>query len=127
MHPAYLATVSNEYTQNMTFYQRLVNWVHYVSIYTVHHLWTTQNLPEMNEMYIGGNKDVTIVDKVNRRTRLIFLNCHFSFVNRPLAPNAVEIGGIHIKPVKPLPPVSSIYLSNYYYLWPHAHLFRANI
>ena len=43
---------------------------------------------------------------------LNFYNNHPCFISRPLTPNAIEVGGIHVKPAKRLPKVLIIL---YYY------------
>ena len=37
---------------------------------------------------------------------LIFFNNHASLLPRPSIPNAIDIGGVHVQPAKPLPKVS---------------------
>lgn len=41
----------------------------------------------------------------NPEVSLLFVNSHDSFFPRPMMPNTIEIGGIHIKPANPLPKV----------------------
>lgn len=44
------------------------------------------------------------VHEIAKNTSLMFINTHFSLHGpRPIATNLIEIGGIHIKPEKPLP------------------------
>lgn len=51
--------------------------------------------------------DVTPVDYLAYNISLIFVNTHFSIdYPRPLVPNIIEIGGVHIGTPKPLPTVS---------------------
>lgn len=113
LNPSYWPSVSTDYTQIMNFGQRLVNWLHLASIYAVHHLRITAGnaLLDMDEKYVGNRRANVTNEKLYGRISLIFANNHFSFLNRPSVPNSIDIGGIHIKPPKPLPPVSSAYIS----------------
>ncbi|KAJ9582123.1 hypothetical protein L9F63_003537, partial [Diploptera punctata] len=48
--------------------------------------------------------DTPPLSELARNTSLILVNTHFSLNRpRPLLPNIVEVGGIHIKPIKKLP------------------------
>lgn len=40
-----------------------------------------------------------------KKVSVVFMNNHFSLSARAAVPNAIDIGGIHLKPVKPLPKV----------------------
>lgn len=53
------------------------------------------------------------VHDLAKNTKLLFVNQHFALHGpRPLPPNVIEIGGIHIeKTRKPLPTVKPIYFS----------------
>jgi glucuronosyltransferase len=43
-------------------------------------------------------------DEMYHNTSIVFINHHVSSTSpRPYLPNIFEIGGIHVKPVKPLP------------------------
>lgn len=56
------------------------------------------------------NMDVSL-DPLVSKASLIFVNTHFTmFGPKPLVPAVVEVGGIHIQPVKPLPVVSTQHL-----------------
>lgn len=54
-----------------------------------------------------------------REPAIIFYNNHPTFFPRPMNPNIVEIGGIHVKEAKPLPQVSIGFIlqkfTNYFY------------
>jgi len=53
------------------------------------------------------NMDVSLSTLVLNAS-LIFVNTHFTmFGPRPLLPGVVEVGGIHIQPIKPVPVVSA--------------------
>lgn len=103
IQPSYWPFMMNGYTQTMDFYQRLVNWLQCVLIYAGHYLSYVKLMTQIDERFVR-NEDSS-VDKLYRRTSFVFFNSHFSFLNRPIVPNAVEIGGIHIKKAESLPSV----------------------
>ncbi|CAI6347227.1 unnamed protein product [Macrosiphum euphorbiae] len=65
-----------------------------------------------DEAIIKRNLDVEIsLDQLILKASLIMVNTHFTmFKSKPLVPAVVEIGGIHIMPIKPLPIVSISFL-----------------
>lgn len=55
-------------------------------------------------------KDLPKVESLEKEAAVMLLNSHYSMsIVRPLLPNMIEIGGIHIDDPKPLPKVSIIY------------------
>jgi len=98
---------------------------------TISHLYAYHAIPKtfsqrfFNTLLLGYNIIVLSVDKwirkyntMNRpydldtstiQPSLIFLNSHFiSEASRPFPPNAIQVGGIHLKPPKGIPNVSKI-------------------
>jgi len=65
-----------------------------------------------DEAIIKRNLNVEIsLDQLILNASLIMVNTHFTmFKSKPLVPAVVEIGGIHIMPIKPLPKVSISFL-----------------
>lgn len=62
---------------------------------------------EFSKKYLG--EDILKEQDMDYRTSLLLSNSHFSFTRpRPLPPNVIEIGGIHITEDKPLPTVSEL-------------------
>lgn len=47
-----------------------------------------------------------------KKVSLVFMNNHLSLSARAAVPNAIDIGGIHLKPVKPLPKVLILKFKN---------------
>lgn len=91
-HPSYLGTLLNGYPTPNTFVRRLLNTVDYA--YT--------NLIRWHRDKSNHYGWPTITNT------MVFINTHHSVEpTRPLGPNVLEIGGIHLRrPLKPLPPVS---------------------
>jgi len=65
-----------------------------------------------DEASIKEKLDVDVpLDPLVSKASLIFVNTHFTmFGPKPLVPAVVEVGGIHIQPIKPLPVVSAQHL-----------------
>ena len=104
-NPAYDTHVLISYTEQLTFAQRLINFAF--------HLYTSFTMRYYNAVTTALNRDhfgshVPSVEKVLQNTSLIFVNSHFTVdTPRAFVPNTVEIGGIHLPPVKPLPKVNT--------------------
>ncbi|XP_067012230.2 UDP-glucosyltransferase 2-like [Anabrus simplex] len=63
--------------------------------------------------YFNNSEPMPYVRELERRTSLLLLNSHLSLsYPRPMVPNAVQVGGMHIKPPKRLPEVLRQYLDD---------------
>lgn len=115
-NPAYITTLNSPYPKPETFLQRFWNVIDYVTVYT-YFKYVDFSATAMGRQYFGKNQPD--VETILRNVSLVFLNTHSSFdLHKPLATNFKEIGGIHLKPAKPLPAVRNTYLSiiNHYNL-----------
>jgi len=105
--PYLLATIPTTLTSlssKMNFNDRVINIIsHAIQLFGFKLLCRTRD-----EAIIKRNLDVDIsLDKLILNASLIMVNTHFTmFESKPLVPAVVEIGGIHIMPIKPLPIVS---------------------
>lgn len=97
------ATIPHELSDSkltMTFIQRLRNvWAHLIMDYFTYYVIPTK----VNQFYQKYFPDFKFQDE---QISMVFYNFHASILPRPTIPNAVEVGGIHIQPAKPLPQVS---------------------
>jgi glucuronosyltransferase len=60
------------------------------------------------EKYFGEFAPIPTISELHSSTSLLLLNHHFSIsYPRPLMPNVVQVGGMHVKPAKKLPEVST--------------------
>ena len=95
------------YTDKMTFCQRFWN------VYTTFIYRFTRNyyhLPKLDSLvrryYNEPEKLPRLWELEIESTSLLFVNTHFSIsYPRPLLPNVIQIGGLHMKPPKELPQV----------------------
>lgn len=84
----------------MNFFERIGNLWNYL---IVDYYYYTKIRPMIDEFY---EKYFTDDQLYKKDISLIFFNNHQSFLSRSTTSNAIEIGGIHIKPASPLPEVS---------------------
>jgi glucuronosyltransferase len=103
---SYVPSVLLPFSHDMSFVQRFINTVTY---YTLDIMRRVILLPVANEAareFFGP--DTPSIIELERNASLVLLNTHVSMnYPRPLQPNFIEVGGMHIKPnTEPLPKVS---------------------
>ena len=95
------------FRDKMTFSDRLINTfvgaVRQIGRYAIH-------LPAQDEVmkkyFNYSSEPLPSVRELESRTALVLLNSHFSInYPKPLSPNYVQVGGMHVKPPKKLPEV----------------------
>lgn len=102
--PSYIPSLFVGYDDKMTFAERVSNWfaVHVMKL--LYSVYTDRTGNELMRKYIGD--DVPDIKDLQKRTSLMFVNQHYSLSGpKPLSPQVIELGGIHIKEPKPLDPV----------------------
>ncbi|KAK9881061.1 hypothetical protein WA026_014406 [Henosepilachna vigintioctopunctata] len=99
--PSYAPDIYSSYTSEMTFFQRLDNTVIFVINELIRNLVTLPTQNKMVQMHFPGAPHIT---EYYHRASIVLLNGDLS-VNEPLpkVPGAIDIGGFHIRPSKPLP------------------------
>ncbi|XP_046661719.1 UDP-glucosyltransferase 2-like [Homalodisca vitripennis] len=101
-NPSYIPNYFVSYRPDMTFFQRTFNTV---SLYFMKIFYKYES--EFSAWRIAEDvfdEKLPPMDEINRQTSLIFVNSHFTLSqSRPFTPNVIEVGGIHIKDVQPLP------------------------
>jgi len=66
------------------------------------------------EKYFSGYAPLPSISELDSSTSLILVNHHFSInYPRPLMPNIVQVGGMHLKPAQKLPEVSMSGIQQY--------------
>ncbi|KAJ8946467.1 hypothetical protein NQ318_004513 [Aromia moschata] len=101
-HTAYIPNNNMDYSDSMTFLERLENTV--VTLYhEIYYEYVVVSRDErVSERYLGVEPG-RIRDFI-RNSSLLLTNSHFSLtLPRPLVPNVVEIGGLHIEKTKSVP------------------------
>lgn len=101
-NPAVVPGELSSFSDKMTFLERLENFVKALYLDFIHNYAIPKKLNEIyNQFYTP--------DLLNKKQiSLVFTNNHFTLLPRPMAPNIIDVGGIHVKPAKPLPEVSNI-------------------
>lgn len=98
-NPAVIANLPADYVVPKTFFQRLENFAFlvYYTFSTKYREWTMQ----MNDP-----QPYDLVDPI--KPSLVFVNTHYiTEAARPLPPNVIQIGGIHLERPKDIPNVST--------------------
>lgn len=89
----------------MTFRQKLVDSLSLILLKAVYKFKHNAKMNQIAKKYFG--EDVPPLEELAKNTSLILMNTHFSInMPRPLPPQVIEVSGLHIKSVKPLPKVS---------------------
>lgn len=105
-NPAYIPTHFAISSDKMKFEERFINT--FWNIFHKLHYPFLMDAPAHRIAKRHFGESLPALSELARNTSLIFVNSHFSLNGpRPLVPGVIEVAGIHIKPPKPLPKVSS--------------------
>lgn len=106
-NPSYISTFNAPFAVPTNFMQRMVNTYDYLYSHLVFK-WLDWGATAIGRKYFGH--DALDADMLMKNTSLVFVNGHFTVdLSKPLLPNFVDIGGIHLAQPKPLPTVSQLY------------------
>uniref|UniRef100_A0A2H8TVL7 UDP-glucuronosyltransferase 2B7 n=1 Tax=Melanaphis sacchari TaxID=742174 RepID=A0A2H8TVL7_9HEMI len=109
-NPSYISNLQSPYLKPETFVQRFWNFIDYAIICTYFKYIDTA-ATVMGRKYFGDSRPHAEV--LLRNVSMVFLNTHSNFdLAKPLATNFKEIGGIHLKPPKPLPTDLEEFINN---------------
>lgn len=104
-NPAYIQNTFFAYNK-FSFFERLENTLsvwHYKLIYE---FWMKRSGNECSKKYL--NEEVYGENDMEKEFSLMLVNTHYTFNRpRPLLPNVIEVGGIHIRKPEKLPEVRS--------------------
>jgi len=109
------------YSDRMTFWERLTNTVigEFVQIGRKYYYLPKQEA--IARKYFNHTNELPSISELETSTALVLVNNHFSLGSpKPLMPNFVQVGGMHIKPPKELPDVRSGKISRQFifiYYW----------
>ncbi|XP_018570346.1 UDP-glucuronosyltransferase 1-3 isoform X1 [Anoplophora glabripennis] len=101
-HTAYIPNNNMDYSDQMTFRERLENTV-ITLIHQAHYQYVTLSRDEeIARKYLG--EEASRIREFIRNSSLLITNSHFTLnLPRPLVPGVVEVGGLHIGKTQPLP------------------------
>ncbi|KAL3283599.1 hypothetical protein HHI36_006737 [Cryptolaemus montrouzieri] len=99
--PSCTADVLSPYTNDMTFFQRLDNTILHILHELYLHFWTLPHHDKIAKQNFPGAPDIS---EYYQKSSLMLVNSDPSVCEpKPKVPGMIEIGGYHIKPLKPLP------------------------
>ena len=103
---AYLTQVFSDYGDRMNFWQRTLNTLSEIYVKLGRIFYVIPQHDAILRKYFNSS-NIPSVSVLQKSTALLMINQHFSIgYSRPLMPNTVEIGGIHINTPKKLNSVS---------------------
>jgi glucuronosyltransferase len=103
---SYVPDGLSHYSDRMTFWERLTNTVlgQFMRIGRKYYYLPKQDA--IVKKYFNYTEDLPSISELETSTALVLVNSHFSLsFPKPLMPNLVQVGGMHIKPPKELPNV----------------------
>nr|XP_022913479.1 UDP-glucuronosyltransferase 2A3-like [Onthophagus taurus] len=101
-NPSYIPHYFSPYSQDMTFLEKLMNTVTLQLIKMWHTYYPSEEANKFIQETFGRNSPH--IEDIRKNISLVMVNSHFSLQqSRPLPPNFIEIGGIHLKPNPVLP------------------------
>lgn len=104
-HPAYIPNNFMDYSDKLTFFERVENTV----MYLVNQIYFETVATSKDNAFIKKNfgEDMPEVEEIRKNSSLMLVNTQFSLsLPRPQVPAIVEIGGVHLSKPKKLPSVS---------------------
>jgi glucuronosyltransferase len=103
---AYLPHIFSHYGYRMNFWQRTLNTLSEIYMELGRVFYVISQHDAILRKYFNSN-NITSISVLQESMSLLLINQHFNIGHpRPLMPNTVEIGGIHINPPKNLSAVS---------------------
>lgn len=103
-NPAYVPLYFLPLTQWMNFYQRMYNALMNVFIKMSYEILSNWEAQKIAESAVGP---IPVISGLAKNFSVILTNSHFSINQvRPLVPQIIEVGGLHIKKIGKLPEVS---------------------
>lgn len=104
-NPSYIPHCSLNSEQKMSFYERLMNTILIAYAKALYVLVASPRYHRAAEEYF--QETLPWIRDVAKNSSLLLINSHPTIgISRPLPPNVVEVGGIHIKKKNPLDKVS---------------------
>lgn len=107
-NPSYMGNHFVYHAQEMTFPERVANMLYQEGLKVVYNYMFDKPAYELAKKYFG--QSLPPLSEIAKNTSLLLVNSHFSLnLPRPLVPNIIEVGGIHLQPPDhKLPKVSNI-------------------
>ncbi|CAG9826900.1 unnamed protein product [Diabrotica balteata] len=102
VHPAFVPHMFSKFSSKMSYFERIQNYVYtYGEIYLWSRIYQSRRT-EIAKMAFG--EDIAPTEKLERHLSLVLTNIIMGFnYARPLTPNIIPVGGLHIRPARKLP------------------------
>lgn len=98
-NPSYLVNVFTGYTSAMSLWERMINACTALYVNYLHKIIIQDPSDVVVKEFFGP--DMPPISEMIKKTSLVLLNRHLSIhAARPVTPNVVHVGGLHIKPSK---------------------------
>ncbi|XP_071453613.1 UDP-glucosyltransferase 2-like [Hetaerina americana] len=99
--PSFVPNSFFSFADRMNFVERTINLMSVLGVNFYMNFFIYPGHEKVARVYFG---DIPPLTEIMKRTSLILLNNHFTYnYPRPLTPNMIEVGGIHLKSPNPLP------------------------
>lgn len=107
-NPSYIPHHFLAHADRMSFSERTANTAYHTSVKWAYHFLMDIPTQRIARRYFGDS--LPPLADIARNTSLLLLSTHFSMNQpRPLVPQIVEVGGLHLSPPAPLPEVLSYF------------------
>jgi glucuronosyltransferase len=104
---SYVPDPFQNFSDRMDLWQRILNTLGNTVQKLTRHFYFLPRQQALLEKYFSDYAPLPSISDLDSSTSLLLVNHHFSIsYPRPLLPNIVQVGGMHIKPAKKLPEVS---------------------
>lgn len=103
-NPSYIPLINMDRSDDMSFLQRVEHLLVYTYVKIYYRAVLTRDAAEISRNHLG--LEMRVPDGVMYNTSLVLVNSHYSLnLPRPLVPNVIEVGGLHIGKCGQLPVV----------------------
>nr|CAD7426444.1 unnamed protein product [Timema monikensis] len=100
--PSYIPDYQLPLSETMDFQERFLNFITYLVNDIFHTYYYLPKLEEIASRHLGYK--VKSIDELRRNISILLSNSFHGFdTPRPLMPNVIPVGGMHLKPASPLP------------------------
>jgi glucuronosyltransferase len=90
----------------MNFWQTIINIITGTSFTLLRNHYYLPRQDAIMRKYFNDSNDLPSLSEIEHTTSVLLINQHFSTsYPKPLMPNIVQVGGIHVKPPEKLPQV----------------------
>ena len=108
---AYVPDPFLSYKDKMNFWERMINTIMGTTWRLGRKYYYLPGQDAIMRKHFNGSDDLPSVAAIEYTTSLVLLNHHFSIsYPRPLMPNMVQVGGMHVRPPNKLPQVQNLFL-----------------